>query len=294
MRPPREPLVAFVILGTVLYLAYVLASGVFSGDEARTITIDESEIELLADGWQRQWQRSPTADELEALVDGRVREEVLYREALAMGLDRNDVVVRRRMVQKLELLSQDLALLADPTEAELRSFFAEREEEYRLPPRLSFSHVYFNVDRRADPFADAERLLERLRSSDPIPDRAPDQGDRFMPGYDYPLASPLEVQRAFGAGFAADLFRIDVGWQGPIASGYGVHLVHVTEKVESRLPAFEEVRERVVNDFDRVRRERANEALYQGLRERYEVEIDEAALERRTGGEAPGPDSGSS
>jgi hypothetical protein len=173
MKLLREPLGQFVALGIVLFVVYALASDLLASDEARRIAITESEIELLATTWERQWQRAPTAKELHALVDSRVREEVLYREALALGLDRNDVVVRRRMVQKMELLSQDLALLADPTDPELQAFFDENREDYRIPPRVSFSHVYFNADRRGEAvLEDAERVLAEIRAQTPQPTAA--------------------------------------------------------------------------------------------------------------------------
>jgi len=282
MKWIREPLVQFAGLGAVLFLAWAVASDTFAVDESRRIAMNEAEIELLADGWQRQWQRPPTAEELQGLVDARVREEVLYREAQAMGLDVNDMVVRRRMVQKMELLSQDLALLVDPTDQELRAFFAENPDDYTVPPRISFSHIYFNVDRRGTAVVeDAERVLGELRSASPQPERAPDLGDRFMLAYDYRLQAPAEVQRSFGSGFAEELLVTDVGWQGPIGSGYGIHLVNITERVESRVPEYEEVRDRLVNDFNRMRRDRANEALYEGLSEGYTIEIDDAAIEAR-------------
>jgi len=278
----REPLVHFAILGTLLFLTYAVASDLFAVDEAHRVVIDEPEIEFLADRWQRQWQRPPTADELSAMVDARVREEVLYREAQAMGLEQNDVVVRRRMVQKMELLSQDLALLADPTDQELRAYFDENREEYRVPPRISFSHVYFNADRRGEAtLGDAERVLAEILAQTPQAAAAPERGDRFMLAYDYSLRTPVEVQQAFGGRFAAEVFELGPGWHGPVISGYGVHLVHITERVESRLPEYEEVRDRLVNDFNRMRSDRAKDALYEGLSERYEIEIDRAALEKR-------------
>ncbi len=281
MRFLREPLLHFVVLGAALFLVHAVASDVFSTDASRRIAITEPEIELLAGGFGRQWQRPPTEDELRALVDGRVREEVLYREALAVGLDQNDVIVRRRMVQKMELLSQDLATLADPRDQELRAFFQERQEEYRVPPRISFSHVYFNTDRRG-PAAeeDARRALAELRAATPPPRRAPERGDRFMLQHDYALRSPLEVQQLFGARFAERLFELELGWHGPVVSGYGIHLVYVGERVEGRIPEYEEVRDRLVNDYNRMRRDRANELLYEGLVRGYEVEIDEEALRR--------------
>lgn len=285
MKLLREPLVAFLLLGAVLFGLYAVSSGALS-DESRTIVISDSEIELLATTFRRQWQRPPTESELRALIDGRVREEVLYREALAVGLDRNDIVVRRRMVQKMELLSEDLATLADPTDAELQAFLQEGPDEYREPPRLSFSHVYFNLDRRgAAAEDDALRMLADLRSADAPPEAGFERGDRFMLESGYAAQSPADVQRLFGNAFAEELFELEPGWQGPVPSGYGLHLVYVGPRVDGRMPDYQEIRDRLVSDLNRTRRERANEALYEGLVARYDVQIDEA-LERMLGGPA--------
>jgi hypothetical protein len=281
MKILREPLVQLVVLGAALYLVYGVASGFFSADTGRRIEITAADISLLAQTFQGQWQRPPTEEELRNLVEARVREEVLYREALAVGLDKDDLVVRRRMVQKMELLSENLALLADPTDQELRSFFVEHEDDYLVPALVSFSHVYFNLDQRgAEAEQDALRVLQELRAEDPQPRRAPDRGDRFMLQYDYSLLSPLDVQRQFGAQFADALFELAPGWQGPIASGYGLHLVNVIRRVEPRVPEYEEVRDQLISDFNRMRRDRANEALYQGLLEGYQVTVDDEALRR--------------
>jgi hypothetical protein len=275
MKLLRDPLTHFVILGALLFAVYALATGLFSSDDVRTIEIGEAEIELLAAGFERQWGRSATPEELGKLVNARVREEVLYREALAVGLDRNDVVVRRRMVQKMELLTQDLALLADPTDAELRAFFAERRDEYRVPPHLDLSHVYFSFDRRgAATESEALELLDELRAGSAPPSEASGRGDPIMLDYDYPGVSPREVRRVFGSDFADEVFDLDLGWHGPIVSGFGLHLVHVGNRVEGRIPEFDEVRERLVDDFNRVRSERAKDALYESLAGRYEIVID--------------------
>jgi len=290
MKLLREPLFQFAILGVVLFGVYAFASDAFSSDEARVIEMSEAEIAFLAANWQRQWQRPPTEQELRAIVDARVREEVLYREAVAVGLDVNDLVVRRRMVQKMEMLSQDLALLADPTDTELRTFFDEGPEEYRVPPRLSFSHVYFNADSRGPAVEeDARAVLAELQARNPTPERAPELGDRFMLQYDYSLRAPIEVQQQFGSYFAEQVFQLEPGWQGPVASGYGVHLVYIGDRVEGRIPELAEVRDRVVSDYNRERAQRANTALYEGLRTNYDVIIDEEALARALGGDAPNP-----
>jgi peptidyl-prolyl cis-trans isomerase C len=283
MKWLKEPLVLFILLGAALTLVYSVASGAFAADESKTVSMDASEIELLAANWERQWQRPPTEAELRGLVDARVREEVLYRAAQSMGLDRNDVVVRRRMVQKMELLSQDLATITDPPEADLRAFFEENREDYRVPPRVSFRHVYFNLDSRGMAAeSDALAALEELRASNPDEADVSLLGDRFMLAYEYTLRTPIELQQAFGSRFAKAVSELELGWHGPVPSGYGLHLVEITDRVESYLPEFEQVRERVLVDYERVRRDRANELLLEGLSANYSIEIDEAAIQARS------------
>ena len=284
MRWLKEPLVQFVFLGAILLLVYAFVSDAFAEDESKRITMDAEEIELLAANWERQWQRPPTEEELQGLVNARVREEVLYRAAQSMGLDRNDVVVRRRMVQKMELLSQDLATLTDPPEQELRAFFDRNREEFRVPPRVSFRHVYFNLDRRGVEQADADArdLLEEIRATDPEVIDIRELGDRFMLATEYTLRTPNELQQAFGTRFAEVVRELEPGWHGPIGSGYGTHLVQVTERVESRVPEYEQVRDRVLSDFERERRERANELLFESLSADFEIAIDDDAIRTRS------------
>ena len=279
MKLLREPLFQFAILGVVLFVVYSVTADRLSSRDSATIRITASEIELLSATFQRQWQRPPTDFELGNLIDSRVREEVLYREALTVGLDTNDMVVRRRMVQKMEMLSQDLALLTDPTDAELQAFFDERKEDYRISPRLSFSHVYFNADRRGAAVEDdARRALADIQAQSPPLQSAPDRGDRFMLGYDYADASTEEVAREFGQQFADTLTELEPGWQGPVVSGYGIHLVFLEKRVDGRIPAWTEVRDRLVMDYNRTRSDRARDALYEGLRQKYEVVIAEGTV----------------
>jgi hypothetical protein len=277
MKLVREPLFQFVILGLAIFAVYAFASDRLSTNESATIRITPSDVELLSATFERQWQRVPTEGELTNLVKARVREEVLYREAVAVGLDQNDMVVRRRMVQKMEMLSQDLALLADPTDTELQAFFDEHKEDYRIPPELSFSHVYFNLDRRGDDAeAEALQILGELRAQNPPPVRAPEKGDRFMLGFDFDRLSTPQVAREFGTQFADSLTELEPGWQGPVLSGYGLHLVYLEKRVDGRIPSWTEVRDRLVMDFNRTRSDRSKEALYEGLLQKYEVVIEEA------------------
>jgi peptidyl-prolyl cis-trans isomerase C len=284
MKWLREPFVQFLLVGAVLALAWSALSGRLADDDANRIEMDAQEIELLAANWERQWQRPPTEEELRGLVDARVREEILYRTAQSMGLDRNDVVVRRRMVQKMELLSQDLATITDPPESELRKYFEENRESYRVAPRISFRHVYFNLDRRGfeRAEADARELLAELRATNPDDLDVAALGDRFMLATEYRLRTPDEIAREFGSRFAEAVANLEPGWHGPVGSGYGTHLVEVTERVESRLPEFEQVQDRVTSDYARVRRERANERLVEALSSEYDVSVDSAAIHSRS------------
>jgi len=278
-RWSREPLVHFLALGLGLFVIY----GWLNSDAARSSTgdridVSEPEIAYLSQTWSRQWGRPPTSKELDGLVNEYIREEVLYREALAMGLDGDDTIIRRRLVQKLEFLAEDLAMSIGASDDQLDDFFEEGRETYRVPARVSFTHIYFSPDQRGDAAEpDARRELAALGSNAPA--RAPDRGDRFMLQYDYASQSPQQVARLFGDDFAGDLFELDSGaWQGPIVSGYGVHLVRIADRVEGRMPDLDEVRERVQVDFEAERRRQARELFYSEALKNYDVQVDPDAL----------------
>jgi hypothetical protein len=276
----REPLVHYLALGMALFAGYALLNRGNGSGSDQLIQVTENEVQWLANTWEGRWQRPPTNDELRGLVDAYIREEVLYREALAVGLDRDDQVIRRRMVQKLEFITEDLASQVQPSQTAFQTFFQENLDRYRVPQYRSFEHVYFNVDRRGAN-ADAERVLEQLRTTSPSLQEAVMLGDRFMLQHAYRDLSEQGVARSFGTRFATSLFEVEPGeWQGPIGSGLGLHLVRVTGVVEGRVPDLSEVRDDVLRDYGFDARERANQALYDNLRLRYEIEIDDEAIRK--------------
>ncbi len=277
----REPLFHFLAIGVALFgLNLLLTRGDSAAEADRRVAVTETEIRWLRDTWQSRWQRPPTERELRGLVDDYVRQEVLYREALTMGLDRDDEVIRRRMVQKIEFLTSDLASQVQPTETQLQAYFQENLDRYLIPERRSFAHIYFNLDRRGEAaVADAERLLARLRDAPPGSIQPAELGDRFMLQHEYPLQREQDVARTFGQRFAAALFELEPGqWQGPIASGYGLHLAYVVAAEERQVPDLDLVRPRVLLDYGTWLREQANDAMLASVRSRYTVEIDEAAI----------------
>jgi hypothetical protein len=280
-----EPLLWFLVIGVGLIGAQSLFHGTPEPATSKRIRVGASEVDVLCRNWAARWKRPPSEAELRALVKDYVRQEILYREALAMGLDRDDEVIRRRMVQKLEFLTEDLAAQTEPTDAELGKWFAEHLDDYRYPERRRFSHVYFSVERRGDSTAAAATTtLGVLRHSRDAPDLST-LGDSFLLDHgDKPL-SREEVTGLFGAPFATTLFEVEPGtWQGPIESSYGLHLVLVSEVRAGRVPELSEIREEVLRDFRAALEKRTSDALFENLRAGYEVEIDEQSILGRTPG----------
>ena len=242
------------------------------------IDIDAARVEQLAQGFARTWQRPPTQTELDTLIGEFVREEIYYREAVAMGLDRDDTIVRRRMRQKLGFLSEDLEPVPEPDDAALERQLADHADVYRIEPRIALRQVFVSRDRRGDAaVADARALLARLAADS----GAAEAGDASMLPASLPLSSLSEISRVFGEPFSAAVAKLEPGrWAGPIESSFGVHLVFVEAREEGRTPSLAEVRDAVRDDWQSAARAAANEAFYQRLRERYEIHVDEAAARK--------------
>lgn len=274
----REPLMHFLVLGMALFAFYRWQNppGSTTGPAPQEIVVTRGRIANLAESFARVWQRPPTQAELDGLIEDYVREEVLYREALALGLDRDDTILRRRLRQKMEFISEDVAAQAEPTDDELQQYFAEHADAYRVDPRLSFRHVYLSTDRRGETVRDdAAVLLEELRGAGTDADIS-EIGDPLMlePQFvDIPLR---DVASLFGAAFATQLADVPAGeWTGPVESGYGLHLVYLDDRTPGRLPELADVREAVLRDWLAEQRREANEALYHALREQYTITIEQ-------------------
>ena len=229
--------------------------------------------------WQKRYNRPPTAAERDGLIQQYIRETVLYREALAMGLEKDDVVIRRRLAQKLEFLAQDLASMVTPTEDDLQAYFDEHQERYQEPNRFTLTQVFIDPDKRGDAtLPDAERIKAKLVAEGGAIEDAGALGDGFMLQNYYPEVSRLDIQKLFGSGFAEAVVELTPEqWHGPVLSGYGVHLVYVHERIEAPPPLFANVRERVLQDWQDDRRETLNEQFYAGLRDQYTIVIEDPA-----------------
>ncbi len=271
----KEPLFHFLLIGTGLFMLY----GWQTDDDALRpdqIVFTEAQIDRYINLWERKWQRLPTQQELQGLIEQQIREEVLYREALAMGLDKDDQVVRRRMSQKMEFISNDLASLIEPDDAQLQTYLDEHGEKFAIPGRISYSQVYLNASQRGEQvYTDAEKLLAELSQSTVDIDISM-AGDSFMGGYTFNDETDFGVARLFGRVFADALFKLPVGeWTGPVESGYGLHLVRVDSRTDSRAPSLEQVRDKVRFEWLAEQQRKTNDLLYSELRKRYEITVED-------------------
>jgi len=274
----REPLVHFMFIGAVIYLLYgVFAEPVPEADD-KTIVVTVGEVEWMKTAWQKRWNRLPTAAEFDGLIQQYIKETVLYREALTMGLNKHDQVIRRRLAQKLEFLAKDLVALTPPTEAELQTYFDEHQDRYQEPVLYTFTQVFIDPDKRGDTtLDDAEAIKASLIAKGDAVEDPGALGDNFMLQNYYPEKDRVEIQKQFGSGFTESLVELSPGqWHGPVLSGYGVHLVYISSINEPPPPVFAAVRERVVQDWTTDRGEELNAQFYASLRDRYTVVIEEA------------------
>jgi hypothetical protein len=272
----NKPAVHIVFFGLIVAVAILVAKGPPAVDASKRVVITGADLLQQRAAFMRTWQREPTAEELRGALEKHIRQEVLYREALARGYDRDDLVVRRAMQQKMEFLAASQAMEEPPSEEEIEAFFELRKERYRLPAVLSFAQVYLSADQRGAGVEQAAiDLLAKLRLEDPGLEALVSWGDAIMLDSSYLNQDERQVSATFGEVFAEAVVRLPVSeWQGPVSSGYGLHLVKVIEREESRIPKWREVAGRVIGDMEFEAKAAARDQLYQEIAQNYEVFLD--------------------
>ncbi len=273
----REPLVHFLIIGAAIFVLYGFMGRQDVEEQERAITITAGEIGWLTDTWEKRWNRPPTAEERDGLIQQYLREMILYREAVAMGLDKDDTVIRRRLAQKLEFLSQDLITPQPPSEDELQSYFEAHIDRYQAPDLITLTHVFIDPDKRGNQtLVDAEVIKKQLQALKEPPQDARSYGDPFMLQSYYPERSEAELLKLFGSGFARSVFELaPQQWQGPVLSGYGTHVVYVHDHQKSAPPTFAEAEAQVRQDWESDKREELNAQFIESMIARYEVIIED-------------------
>jgi hypothetical protein len=274
----REPVVQCLLMGLALFVVYEIRNRDADGREtSNRIVLSADDIRQIGIAWVAQGRPAPSPEEMRILADARVREEILYREALALGLDESDAIVRRRLAQKMEFLFEDVAKLSEPTTDVLAAWFEQHAERFASPARVTFRHLYFSPDRRgAAARADAEGALRRLAGEPGSLGSAVALGDRFLFQDHYAERTLDDVARSFGPGFARAVFETTPGhWAGPVDSGYGSHLLWVDALIPARVPAFDEVEPDVRAAWIEEQRAAIREQAFEAMRARYEVVLPE-------------------
>ena len=269
----REPLVHFLLLAALIFVIYGVIAG--RGQTEGTIEVTQAKISQMAEIFARTWQRPPSAGEMKGLIDDYVKEEIYVREAMRLGIDKDDTVIRRRLRMKMEFLNDAEAEATPATDEELAAYLAAHPDTFREGPRVAFEQVYLDAQKRgATAQADAEAVLGSLRKDASFAGGA---GDPTLLPPAMPLSDRRDIAQLFGDEFAAAVVTLQPGtWQGPIVSGFGLHLVKVTGQDPGRLPSLAEIRPQVEREWMNVRREAVAGRKLDELLKRYSVRIEPA------------------
>lgn len=272
----KEPLLHFLLIGAALFVVFGLTSKPAATAE-NEILISEGLVDHLTTMFSRTWQRPPTEEELAGLLRDHIREEIAYREATALGLDRDDSIIRRRLRQKLEFLADETTSLREPTDDELRTLLLESPEKYAVEPEFSFVQVYLNPDRhKEDVNGHAKSLLEQLRTENLSGNASLEMSDATMLPPRMEAAPMWMIRRTFGSPFADALTGQPVGeWTGPVVSGFGLHLVLIEEMTPGRTPELDEARDAVLRDWQSEHKKKSLDTLYEQMTSRYEIVIED-------------------
>lgn len=264
----KEPLFHFLMIGAFLFWAYSLFDDSDEYNDNRII-VKQSDLSVLHANFMRTWQRPPTDQEWNGLLENWIREEIAYREAMALGLDEQDTYIKRRLRMKMELILDDIGNMNPPTEQELAEYLERNPDKFWREPELSFSQVFFK-DKPTEQVT--EQIVAKLTDEGANPEQF---GDAIMlPAY-VPLSSLAIVDRQFGDGFAAQIENLETGtWQGPVQSGYGFHLVMVHTRQAGSHPELQDIRAVVEREFMVEREDQLKEDTYARLREKYEIVLE--------------------
>jgi hypothetical protein len=269
----REPLFQFVVLGAALFGLYSLVDTKKAEAPAK-IVVSSARIANLAEGFARTWQRKPSKDELQGLVDGYIRDEVFYREGRAAGLDRDDVIIRRRVRQKMEFLAEDMSAL-EPSDEQLAVYLKANSERFRTEGQFTFRQIFLSATKRistmASDSAEVAKVLARADSGV----AATALGDPFLLGEEFRAVSRNDVAGIFGESFANQISGVEPGrWQGPMSSSFGQHFVFLSERIPGSVPSLDNVRQELRREWTNTRRLEAEQKLYASLREHYEIVVE--------------------
>ncbi len=263
----KEPLLLFFLLGIISFLLYTKATA-YIEKKNRQIFVSESQVELLKESFKKTWFRPPTQNELDGNIDNYVMDEVFYREAVTMGLDKTDPGVKRRLRNLMELMMDEYTTIY-PTENQLRKYLSEHPDKFRKEPRISFQHLYFPFENKKE----AMDLLQTLQKNEAVEEKY--IGHPLMIPSEFENESKRSIENLFGKDFSTDIFIVETdNWNGPVESAYGWHLVYVGQLTKGELPDLNEIWDQVENEWTAKRKREMREEQYEMMRERYEIAVE--------------------
>ena len=267
----KEPLVHFILLGILIFVLYAFIGEKEESDN--TIVFDTYDLDNILSSWELQWKRPPTAEELSNLISQNIKQEIFYKEALSMNLDHNDEIIKRRLSQKMQFLSKDLANLSTPQDKELTEYYDKHKEKYMLPAKYSLYQIVFSTDNRDNPKQDAQALLSKNKNA--AFNQMENKGDNLPFNYYYQNAYTNDLRAQFGSVFSSALKDLEQGkWVGPVKSGFGYHLIFIDEYLEPQLPPLDAIKEKVLIDFSYQKENMMDDLIYKELRKKYNIELD--------------------
>ena len=273
----REPLVQFLFLGGLIYLAYALFSPQAEEEKNDIIVVSEARVQWMQSSWKQRWNRLPTQAEFDGMLEQYIKETVLYNEAVKMGLDKGDGIIRRQLAQKVEFLAKDLVIYTPPTEEDLQKYYDTHQEKYTPDATYTFTQIYFDPDKRGDAtLEDAKKVKVQLEEQGSMLQDLTQFGDDFMVDRYFTANSELQIRKNFGTGFANEVIKLEPGkWYGTILSGYGVHLVYMKEIVTPPVPPLSKIKELVLQDWTADKQEELNDQFYAALKETYTIVVED-------------------
>ena len=274
-RLVREPLIHFFILGLAVFGLHAALDRkpAATVNDPYLVEVSSADIEWMRTLFTKRMGREPTVQDLRSQVNQLIREQILSREAVAVGLDEGDMVVRRRLAQKMEFLFKDSSAIAEPTEEDLRTFFFENRRKYEMPPQITFTQVYFSIDRRG--VEGAKQTAQTLVKEDGDPYRVATLGDGSILSPHCTQCSVREISNRFGLDFAETVKNLAPGsWHGPVKSAYGFHAVYIHERRDTKLPKYREIIDRIKNDWMSEKQEETTRRVFGEIRSRYRVLVE--------------------
>ncbi len=266
----KEPLFHFLLLGGLLFALYGLVNR--STDDESTILIDDFDINNIIASWEMQWKRLPTDEELKNLIQQNIKQEIFYQEALKMKLDHNDEIIKRRLAQKMQFLSNDLASINEPTKEELEKYYDKHFENYLRPYFFSFYQIVFSPDNRENAKQDAEIIMSQI--GDDSFEEVKTKGDALPFPFFFQNTDADNLNRQLGINFSQSLERIETdSWVGPIQSGFGYHLIYLTERTGPQIPELNSIKKDLLRDMEYDNQKNLNDLIFEELKKNYSIEF---------------------